>query len=113
VDWHYQRSAAYSAVCNLKGVRGISNKIVVKPVSIHDEVEAHIESALKRSFGKRKNRIKIDTRSDHVILWGTVNSIAERAEAERAAWTTPGVCDVENHLSVAGSSPAGGSPPRR
>lgn len=104
VDWHYQKSAAYSAVCNLKGVRGISNKITVKPVSIHDAVEAHIESALKRRFGKRRNRIRIETRRDHVTLWGTVNSIAESAEAERAAWTTLGVCHFENHLSVAGSS---------
>jgi osmotically-inducible protein OsmY len=104
VDWHYQKSATYSSVCNLKGVRGISNNITVKPVSIRDAVEAHIQSALKRTFGKRRNRIKIETRSDHVTLWGTVNSIAESAEAERAAWTTPGVCHVENHLSVAGSS---------
>ena len=101
VDWHYQKSAAYSAVCNLKDVRGISNKITVKPGSIHDAVEAHIVSALKRRFGSRGNRIQIETRRDHVTLWGTVASIAESAEAERAAWTTPGVCHVENHLSVA------------
>jgi osmotically-inducible protein OsmY len=101
VDWHYQKSAAYSAVCNLKGVRGISNQISIKPVSIHDVVEAHIESALKRRFGKRRSRIKVETRRDHVTLWGTVNSMAESAEAERAAWTTQGVCHVENHLSIA------------
>jgi osmotically-inducible protein OsmY len=106
VDWHYQKSAAYIAVCNLKGVRGITNNITVKPVSIHDAVEAHIESALKRRFGRRGNRIKIETRRDHVTLWGAVKSIAEREEAERAAWTTPGVCHVENHLSVTGSKGA-------
>jgi osmotically-inducible protein OsmY len=103
VDWHYQKSAAYNAVCNLKGVRGISNKIAVKSVSIHDAVEAHIVSALKRRFGRRGNRIQIETRRDHVTLWGDVKSMAESAEAERAAWTTPGVCHVENHLSVTGS----------
>jgi osmotically-inducible protein OsmY len=104
VDWHYQKTAAYNAVCNLNGVRGVNDKVVVRPASIRDVVKDHIESALRRTFGRRTNRITVETRRDHVILWGTVNSVAERAEAERAAWTTPGVCNVENHLSIAGSA---------
>lgn len=108
VDWEYQKTAAYNAVWNLKGVTGVSNQVVVKPTSIHSAVKDHIESALRRRFGKRAGRITVETRRDHVILWGTVNSLAERAEAERAAWTTPGVCNVENHLSVAGATAAGG-----
>jgi osmotically-inducible protein OsmY len=104
VEWHYQKTAAYNAVCNLNGVRGVNDKVVVRPTSIRDVVKAHIESALRRTFGRRTNRITVETRRDHVILWGAVNSVAERAEAERAAWTTPGVCNVENHLSIAGSA---------
>jgi osmotically-inducible protein OsmY len=104
VEWHYQKTAAYNAVCNLNRVRGVSDNVVVRPASIRDVVKTHIESALRRTFGKRTNRITVETRRDHVILWGTVNSVAERAEAERAAWTTPGVCNVENHLSIAGSA---------
>ncbi len=103
VEWHYQKTAAYNALCNLNGVRGVNDKIVVRPTSIRNVVKAHIESALRRTFGRRTNRITVETRRDHVILWGTVNTVAERAEAERAAWTTPGVCNVENHLSIAGS----------
>lgn len=104
VEWHYQKTAAYNSVCNLNGVRGVKDKVVVRPTSIRDVVKAHIESALRRTFGRRTSRITVETRRDHVILWGTVNSVAERAEAERAAWTTPGVCNVENHLSIAGSA---------
>lgn len=108
VDWDYQKSTAYDAVWNLRGVTGVSNQVVVKTTSIHSAVKDHIESALRRRFGKRTSRITVETRRDHVILWGTVNSLAERTEAERAAWTTPGVCNVENHLSVGGAAAAGG-----
>ena len=104
VEWHHQKTSAYNAVCNLKGVTGVTDNVVIRPTSIRDVVKAHIESALRRTFGRRTNRITVETRRDHVILWGTVNSVAERAEAERAAWTTPGVCNVENHLSIAGSA---------
>jgi osmotically-inducible protein OsmY len=29
-----------------------------------------------------------------------VASLSERIEVERAAWTTPGVCHVDNNLAV-------------
>jgi osmotically-inducible protein OsmY len=103
VDWHYQKAAAHNAVSALKGVTGVSDQVVVKPSSVREEVKAHIESALRRTFGRRTRRITVETRRDHVMLWGAVNSLAERAEAERAAWTTPGVCHVDNHLEVSDS----------
>jgi osmotically-inducible protein OsmY len=34
------------------------------------------------------------------ILEGSVRSLAERDEAELAAWAAPGVNSVENHLVV-------------
>ncbi|MBZ5636645.1 MAG: BON domain-containing protein [Acidobacteriia bacterium] len=100
VDWRYQKTAAYNAVCNLKGVKGVSDRVVIKPTTISSNVEAHIEAALRRRVGTRKNHIVIDTSGDHVTLRGAVSSLAERAEIERAAWTTPGVCHVNNNLSV-------------
>ncbi len=99
VDWHYQKTAAHDAVCHLRGVTGVTDKIAVKPTSVHQAVKAHIE-AISRRFGKQLDHIKIETRGDHVVLRGTVTSLSERAEVERAAWTTPGVCHVDNNLAV-------------
>ena len=100
VDWHYQKAAAYDAVCHLRGVTGVTDKISVRPASLGNEVKAHIEAALRRRFGKQLNHIQIEMQGDHVILRGTVASLSERGEVEQAAWTTPGVCHVNNNLAV-------------
>ena len=105
VDWHYQKVTAHDAVCNLRGVEGITDKIVVKPASVGNAVKAHIEAALRRRYGKNLNHIKVEARGDHVILRGTVPSLAERSEVERTAWTTPGVCNVNNNLGVKRGKP--------
>ena len=102
VDWHYQKTAAYNAVCSLKGVKGVIDNVAIRPSSISTAVKTHIEAALKRRFGTRNNHVAVETSGDHVTLRGTVASFAERAEIERAAWTTPGVCHVNNNLSVSG-----------
>jgi osmotically-inducible protein OsmY len=34
------------------------------------------------------------------ILRGTVRSYAEKKAAEKAAWTTPGVTEVDNRLVI-------------
>jgi osmotically-inducible protein OsmY len=45
--------------------------------------------------------IRVVLDKSRVVFEGTVRSIAESAEAERAAWNIPGVIEVENRLKVA------------
>ena len=101
VEWYYQKEAAERAVRYLRGVKGVSNNIVVKPTVSANVVKAQIEAALKRSAELDAQRITVETRGDTVILRGTVRSWAERQEAERAAWATPGVAVLENHITIA------------
>jgi len=65
------------------------------------EVKANIDSALRRAAEVDADHIKVKVAGDKVILNGTVSSWAERQEAERAAWSAPGVRTVEDDLVIA------------
>jgi osmotically-inducible protein OsmY len=98
---HLGRAPAVEpAVRNLRGVKGVTNNIVVKPAVTAAVVQAEIEAALKRSAGLDAQPITVETRGDTVILRGSVHTWAERQEAERAAWAASGVATVENHLTI-------------
>jgi osmotically-inducible protein OsmY len=100
VEWYYQREAVERAVRHLRGVKGVINRIVIQPDVTADVVRAKIEAALKRSAELDARRITVETQGSKVILRGAVRSWAERQEAERAAWATPGVTAVENHIAI-------------
>ncbi len=100
LEWQYQRHSAEQAVSGLRGVRGVSNLIQLKPKASPSEIKAKIEEALRRSAETDAARVTVETRGGEVILRGTVRSWAERQEAERAAWAAPGVTRVENRIAV-------------
>ena len=100
VEWQYQKNAAETAVRRLKGVRGVINNIVLKPQVEPADIKRKIESAIKRLAEVDANRITVDANGSEVILKGTVRSWAEREEAERAAWSAPGVTKVEDRIVV-------------
>jgi osmotically-inducible protein OsmY len=103
LDSYHQSAAAERAVRDLRGVKGVSNSILLKPpiepVKKFD-VENKIEAALKRSAEIDARRINVSALDGKVILTGNVRSWAERHDAERAAWAAPGVMEVDDRLSI-------------
>ncbi len=100
VNWNYQRQSADRSVRYLAGVRDVNNHIVVKPIAEQVAVKSQIQAALIRNARLDAERIVVEVRGDRVILSGNVQSWIERDEAERAAWASPGVGEVDNELIV-------------
>jgi osmotically-inducible protein OsmY len=100
VEWNYQRERSEEAVRRVRGVKGITNWIQVKPRVAPTEVRRKIEEALRRAAEIDASRVTVEANGSEVILRGTVRSWAERQEAERAAWWAPGVSKVDNRIIV-------------
>jgi osmotically-inducible protein OsmY len=100
VDWNYQRQAAVDAVKNLAGVTRVNNYIVVKPGVTSRDVRQKIIAALQRNATLDADKIVVELLGNKVLLSGTVRSLAEKEDAEMAAWGAPGVSMVENRIGV-------------
>ena len=78
VDWGFQREAAEKAIRYLFGVRGVSNKIEVKPNVSADDIPTKIDEALSRNAEVDARRIRIKARGGSVTLSGNVRSWARK-----------------------------------
>jgi osmotically-inducible protein OsmY len=101
VEWQFQRKAAESDVHKLSGVRGISNRIEIKPHVQSADVKKKIEEALRRHAEIEAASIRVMVEGDgKVVLEGKVDNWDERFAVENAAWSVPGVRDVVDRLTV-------------
>jgi osmotically-inducible protein OsmY len=100
VAWDYQRRAAERAVRDLPGITGITNLITIKPRVEPVDVKRRVEETFKREAILDAQSITVQVTGDEVTLRGSVRSWVERHEAEKAAWSAPGVKAVHNHITV-------------
>lgn len=100
VEWHYQRERAENSMRHLKGVLGVRNSIRIQPSVAPENIKHRIEDAFRRIAQVDAERITVDTHGSDVTLRGEVRSWAERDQAQRTAWSAPGVTNVKNELTV-------------
>ena len=56
--------------------------------------------ALKLNWALNSQNIKVKVSGTKITLIGTVSSWYQKEEAERIAWSTPGVWSVDNDLFI-------------
>lgn len=100
VEYGFQRRFAERAVQRLSGVKGVTNLIVVKPRVAPKDLKQNIEKALIRNAEMDAKKITVEVEGSKVILRGTVRSYAEKEAAGEAAWSAPGVTEVDNRIEV-------------
>lgn len=101
VDHWFQRDDAARAIDRLAGLRGVTNRIAVRPSRVETaEIRQAIEEALTRQASEEAERIVIRVEDGTVTLSGAVRSWSERKAAERAAGLAPGVTRVHDRLRV-------------
>jgi osmotically-inducible protein OsmY len=100
VDWHFQKASAEDVVRHLSGVKGITNAITIRPHATAADVKGRIEAAFRRNAELDATRVSVQVSDGKVSLHGMLPTWAERQEAERSAWSAPGVRQVENHIKI-------------
>ena len=100
VAWNYQRDAASRAVRYLAGVRGVSNMLRLRSVPPAADVRHRIAETLRRQAETDAGQIAVEVSGHSIVLRGAVRSLAEKRDAEQAAWNVPGVTKVQNDLLV-------------
>jgi osmotically-inducible protein OsmY len=100
VDWEYQRLAAARCVRDLEGVKQVLNRITLRTKTTSKDVKGKITAAFHRSAQLDAESIQVDVDGSRVTLRGKVSSWEEKQQAEKTAWSAPGITDVRNQLEV-------------
>ncbi|PKN67599.1 MAG: transport-associated protein [Deltaproteobacteria bacterium HGW-Deltaproteobacteria-15] len=102
VSAYWKKMHADDLVSEQPGVVFIENLLAVVPTRDYydQEIAKEIISALDRTVDVDPDEITVKVERGKVLMSGTVPNRAARQLAYEAAWFTPGVINVEDHLSV-------------
>ena len=78
----------------------MNDQITIKSGVNASVVKGDIEAALKRRAVSEANGIKVAVNGTEVTLSGKVPTWAERDAAGSAAWSSPGVSNVVDNISI-------------
>jgi osmotically-inducible protein OsmY len=100
VEWQFQKEAAERKVRDLIGVKGVINRITVRPKVKPEDLKRRIEDALVRTAETDAKNIQVEVQDGRVVLRGRVHSWYEKEEAKREAWLAPGVREVVDEMVI-------------
>ena len=100
LEWEFQKGVVVSEIERLLGVKRFINNISLKNIAPLTDLKQKIRSAFERSATIDADKISLEASGSKVTLKGEVRSWKERADAEMAVWSAPGVYQVDNQLSV-------------
>ncbi len=100
VEYAFQKHDTERAVQRLSDVKGVTNFITVKPRLSPTDLKQQLERALVRNAQTNARHITVEVQGSKVILHGTVRSYARKREAADAAWSAPGVSEVDNQIVI-------------
>lgn len=103
-DWNFQKVSAQKAVENLHGIRILVNNIKVKNKIANTDIKQKIAHAFMRNAAIDSDNIEVEVIEDVIVLSGNVSSWAEKRDAERIAWASPGVTEVDNRIEIVNES---------
>jgi osmotically-inducible protein OsmY len=100
-QWHYQREAAEIRTASVPGVAGIDNDITLTQTPDARDAADAISGAFRRNATLEADGLSIEAFSDGlVILSGRVSFWAAHDHALAAAWSAPGVIQVDDRIRV-------------
>jgi osmotically-inducible protein OsmY len=97
-----ERDDAERSVRNLRGVRGLSNDLLVHTSTPEKEedIKFLIEDVLARRALRESERIEVAVHDGTVVLTGNVNSWFEKQAVLGAVSHAPGVKELRDHLRI-------------
>jgi osmotically-inducible protein OsmY len=103
VDSDAQRREAERVAARIRGVRKVTNHIVVRPQPAPDpkEIQSRADDAIRSGADSDARSIRATVEGGTVHLTGKVRTDAESRAAERAAASAPGVTAIVNEIVVA------------
>jgi osmotically-inducible protein OsmY len=100
-QWHYQREAAESRTTDVPGVACIHNAITLAQAPDAREAPDAISAAFRRDAALEADGLSVEASCGGVvILSGMVSSWAAHDHAVAAAWSAPGVTEVDDRTCV-------------
>jgi len=100
-EWQYERDEAEMVASAVVGILDISDEIkLVNTTPKAGDVKDSIKDAFKRNAKLDADDLSVSTSNGTVTISGIVSSWSEHDEALDAAWSAPGVTDVDDLMVV-------------